>query len=308
MKTTVKASKNSPAHKTPSPVTQPADVAAFEAMKPEYDAMDDTLFMQINTDPIAAVTTVQGCYDPLIELRPVIQKHAPQFDIALLDRTLTMALALQYADGAAAAASKPGDELPKNAEEAIALRTLLQTAAVPLVQLGIVEGVRAGELSGGHGYRDLIHDLVTLSAMYRPHWPSIVGKVPFDMVTVDHANELATRIGHGIGVRDRTAPEVVEAARYRQAAYTTLFRAWAKVQNVIAFVRFEHGDADQYAPTLFVRTPGNGSKKAEASKPVTPGAPVIATPATPATPVAMGSVDAKGNPPSHMPGGSPFTG
>ena len=73
--------------------------------------------------------------------------------------------------------------------------------------------------------------ILALGNLYRVHWPAVTGKVPFTLAEVDRANDLATQIGEALGVRDRTSPEVVRAVHHRQAAYTLLFRTWARKKS-----------------------------------------------------------------------------
>ena len=92
-----------------------------------------------------------------------------------------------------------------------------------------------------------------------------------------------------LGIPSGNEATLTRDVRNRQAAYTTLFRAWARVQNVVAFVRYDQGDADKLAPTLFVRIPGSAKKTVTAK----PGAPVVASSEGPAVAVPASTGDAK---------------
>ena len=291
---------------TSNPMTfpAPADVAAYESLRSTLEAMSPEQFIVINTDIGAAVTTVLRACEDLRALRSEVVRQTPLFDVTLFDRARDMALALYYADGYYALEASRDDGLPNLADEGARLREVLRATAVPLVKLGMFPGSDLEHLDGGTGYRAIAHDLAALASHFRAHWVNAEGKVPIDAAVLDRANALVVAMLDALAVRDRTGPAVVHAARMRQAAFTLLFRSWQQIRRVVAFLRPEGDEAEQIAPSLYVRGPVVDRKK-DAEQPAKPtAAPVVAV-AKPTDDAASPFAGAAESEP-HAPGSEPF--
>lgn len=96
-----------------------------------------------------------------------------------------------------------------------------------------------------------------------------------------------------VGVREQGPESVAEVTADRQRAYTLFVTSHDQVRRAISYLRWEQGDVDDIAPSLFA---GKKRRETEPEHPSTPEQP--APPGGNGTPVNR-SLD-------HLPGGSPF--
>ena len=82
---------------------------------------------------------------------------------------------------------------------------------------------------------------------------------------VDRAPVLAQRLHVALGTkRNPGEPTPDDPQRVRARAFTLFARAYAEVRRGVAFVRFHHGDADAYAPSIYVKQRRRGAGGIEA--------------------------------------------
>jgi len=191
------------------------------------------------------------------------------FDFSLIEHVRERARALHYIDTLYTAQAALGQDLPRFAAEGAQLRDLLRDSAQLVGRLGLMPGTKLDAIDGGNGYRAIADDIETYANALRTHWDTVQGKVPVDLPTLARANRLSEEMLHALGARDRTSPEIVSAARLRQAAFTLLAHTWQEIRRVVAYLRPNGDDADRLAPSIYVRGPVVERKKdAEAAKPV----------------------------------------
>lgn len=110
---------------------------------------------------------------------------------------------------------------------------------------------------------------------------------------VEQASADAEAFLTALGIRNQPDSGKLEA-QLRDRAYTVLVRTYDEVRRLLAFLRWEEGDADRIAPSLFA---GRSARKREAvptgDMPTEESASPLAPP--PATPVRPG-----------LPGADPF--
>jgi len=319
MKTTKTVSENTVrnSHKTDASV--PADAAAFEEMKPEFDAMESGSLVAVNADPGAAVQVVLGHESELKALVPEIEKHAPTFDSGEIKRIGTYALALSYADARFAFASQPAEDLPALDAKAEKMEAVLIPALQLAVNSGALTGVALGDMPTGHGYRNRLFRVQSIAVAFRDNWSQLEGKLPFGREYLDEVEAHAVKFTQAMGVREHTDPKLIAATRDRQAAFTKLFTTWDRIRHVVQYVCADAIEAERIAPSIYVRSAPTRSKgEAPAGNDATATTPAMPT-AAPTTPrsFAMPGVDKDGNPIVVAPlssngdgsqklGGSPF--
>jgi len=318
----------------PISTDMPEHLAAYRAIEPELDAMDEASFLPINTDPESAASQVLSTEAVRQTLVSDLKRMAPTFEVEQLDRVRNLALALVWADRYYSIASKRIEKLPQLDDEAGHIEDVLRPTAEALAKLGLIDGSRLAELPTAHGYRNRVHVLGAFEALFRTNWDKLKSCVPFDAKLLERSFALTREMSDLLAVRERTSPEITDAARRRSAAYTLLMRAWPKIQAVVNYIRSERSDAENFAPSLFVRAaPERNSKQddktvacernassdanagSKGDVPQTPkpvlipgfdkdGKPVLLAPKD--APNAV-TVDPSRNIPSHLPGGNPFT-
>jgi hypothetical protein len=270
--------------------------AAFQQILPEVLAIEAKGLLTINIDVTNAVATAMGALPEIMALREQAST-LPGFEIRNFDSLELYALAMMHVQGEYVGASTPPAELLALNEEGVALRDVLHSDATALARRGLISGARLSDLKAGPGYKLLAEDLVGLSALLRSNWETIGGKTAITLAELDQAEELSAKLLSAVGAREQGPAAVAEVSLQRQRVFTLFAEAYDQVRRAICFLRWNEGDLDSIAPSLYSGR-GNVRRKAE-PQPVTP--PVIATGT--ATGVALnGSAVAA----PALPGGDPF--
>ena len=138
--------------------------------------------------------------------------------------------------------------------------------------------------------------------MMHDNWTAISGKTALQIADIDQAEALAERLITAIGLRDQGPAVLAESAENRQKAFTLFVNTYDQIRRVISYLRWNEGDVDQIAPSLYAGR-NTGRRKSPDPQPTTP-----ATPSVPTAPSA--STPANGAPPVgvDLPQSSPFVG
>lgn len=284
--------------------------AAYQQIQPEAEKVANKDLLVINIDVTTAVTTATGALPEIMALREQASKLQP-FDIKHFDTLETFVLATMHVQGEYVAASSPPEELLALNEQGIALREVLHSDATALAKRGLMNGAKLSSFKVSPGYKILAEDLVGLSALLRNNWAQIGTKTAITMAELDQAEDLSDKLLSAVGAREQAPAVLAEVAVQRQRVFTLFVHAYDQVRRAISFLRWEEGDLETIAPSLYGGR-GNVKKKVE-PQPATP--PATATPALPATPGLPGSplpapapTGAAGASPiaTGLPGSSPF--
>lgn len=169
------------------------------------------------------------------------------------------------------------------------LRETLLVDASALARRELVDAQRLTEFKGATGYRQVAFELLGLATVLRERWADIASKTAIQAEELDQAEKLAERILHAVGMKEQT-PSVTEAAKRRATAFY-LFVRLDQVRRAVTFLRWNEGDVDRIAPSVYAgRT--SGRRKEETKSQSTP-APSPAAPApagtSPAAPAPAGA-------------------
>lgn len=281
---------------TPYPsTTMPRFHAAYLRREDEMRSLGDAELSALNLDLVAAVVTVQGVLPHLRTLRGEMES-LPGVDLAQIDALEDYALAAAKANSDFAIANTPAEELPALVDRAVRLREVLVTEARALAARGLLDATQARSFQSGVGYRAVAEDLVNVASFLREHWEPIAARTGVQRFELDEATDLTASIFAALGVRQQAPQVAAETARMRQRAFTLLLRAYDQARRAVTFLRWEQGDADAYAPSLYAGR-SNGRRKADA-QPTTTATPTVASVASP-EPAFATSPDAVGLPNSN---------
>ncbi|MGK3963782.1 hypothetical protein WMF38_06345 [Sorangium sp. So ce118] len=297
------------------PSAPPQAAAAFDKALPEIEALSPDRLIAMNLDVPRVVSQVLGVLPGLRALRADIAEHLPTFDIARLDRLETYALAAWYAhllwlsSGDAESAVKP------LLAEAAPLRENLLGDAEALARRGLLEAATVADIRAGQGHIDVANDLVALSTLFSASWSEIAGKTAATAEEVKRAGEVGPQLLAALGVREHgKGPGPTEAADKRARAFALLVHAYDQVRRAIAFLRWDEGDADVIAPSLYkgrtgratssTDTPTTPPDEAPAGPAASPGTPAPGTPSGTAASPAPGAAPS-GTAASPAPGAAP---
>ena len=252
-----------PTTKKPSPKKPAAPSSAAEAfakVEPEIAALAPSEIAVINLDIPQAVSVVLGALPGLTALRPAIVHALPHHPIHLFDNLETYALAAWYAHLLALPAGSPSNPVKPLLEEAVPLRANLLGDAEALARRGLLDGDTVTEIRAGQGQIDTANDLVALSALFLASWGEIAQRTAATEAEVRRAGELGPLLLAALGVREHGAsPSPREPADRRARAFTLFTRAYSSTRRAVTYLRWDEGDTDLLAPSLYKGRGGRGS-------------------------------------------------
>ncbi len=283
-----------------TPVTQDSEVprfrAAYQQLIDEVRAVPPSELIAINIDIPTAVTTALGALPEIRALRGRMAAETPQFDIARFDKLESYTLAAGHAHTLFLAASAPAESIDELSSAALASRNLLLSDASALSTRGLIDGQRLKDLRGPSSLRNLAFDLFALAAILRDNWAKIDGKTALQLGELDKAETLADRLLTAVGLREQGPAILAASSENRQKAFTLFVTAYDQARRAVSFLRWNEGDVDDIAPSLYA---GRGTGR---RKPPTPPAP---TPPAPG-PIAPTATQAVNQAPAGLPGSDPF--
>jgi hypothetical protein len=231
----------------------PAEAAkAFAEVEPLLATLSPKELAPINTDIPRAVSIAVGAFPHIVALRADAAK-LPLFEITNVDRLGTYALAAWYAHLLALPATL-ASQLAALLDEAKPLREAMLLSAELLAHMGYFDKNAVKAIRAGQGNLDTANDLVALAALFTSGWLQVENKSPIQWEQVEQAAQLGPRILVALGVRDQPgvkAPDPADPGERRARAYTLFVRAYHQCRRAVTYLRWDEGDADEIAPSLF---------------------------------------------------------
>jgi hypothetical protein len=229
----------------------PRFCAAFAALLPEIRAVPESDFAAINIDVPSSVTTALGAWPEIRALRDQVAKDVSSFDITLLDKLESYALALGHAQTEYQTAMEPNPSLVALANENIKWRTILLNDVTTLISRGILPEAITSDLKGINGHKNIAFDLFALANVIKKNWDKVSNKTTVTQDELVQAQNLADKLVTAVGEREQAPMVEAEAVRDRQAAFTLFINAYDEVRSVISYLRRKQGDADSIIPSLY---------------------------------------------------------
>ncbi|MEP7122126.1 MAG: hypothetical protein ABJE95_14500 [Byssovorax sp.] len=241
------------------PGAPPKAQAAYELIKPELARLAPESLGKINLDISQAVSISLGVLPGLAFLRPAMAR-LPDFEIACFDKLETYALGAWYAHLLALPPASATNPVQVLLEEASALRLVLLSDAEALAARGLLDADSVAAIRTGKGNLDTANDLVALSALMGAAWSTIEHKTGATLDEVHRAGDLGPLLIAALGVREDGATATpAEAADRRVRAFTLFSTAYDQVRRGVTYLRWNEGDADSLAPSLYKGRGGSRS-------------------------------------------------
>jgi hypothetical protein len=272
---------------------------AFEKMQPKLLKLEPDQLVRMTTELTKAAAMALAAEEKIRELVPVIAAECPKFDLGHLEHLRDIALCAMYVDGAAYDVEV--DEMSAWIEEATELRRSLMIQAKALADRGLLDADRVASVRMGRGHHDLANAMFALSSLYRDAWSAVGDKSLVEVKELDRATSLGAQILRGLAKSEAGMSEGgTTATDMRVRAYSLLANTYAQVRRVVAFVRFDEGDANAFAPSIYGRRgPGRREAVVEAKDAGAPPGAVAAAPvvhAMPVVPPVANGASASGSP------------
>jgi hypothetical protein len=281
-----------------------ASSAALDRVLPELQALKASEVRSLIVDVPTAVSRVLGAAPKVLALRADIVRDAPSIDIRKIECLQDYAYALQEAHVRCLGTGKSPDELRALGDEGDALRDLLRSDGLALVNRGLIDPACLAACSGLAGYKTIATELGVLSSVMISHWPQIQGKCGVTEQDLKRAQGIAQALLAYVGVRDQSPEMKAAAIDLRDRAFTLLANSYDQAGRAVAFLRWNEGDADQIAPSLFGGKRRSTKSDAADQEQPDPGPTEATAPAVPGN--GSASPQAPVNPLPGRPNSNPF--
>jgi len=257
--------------------------ASYQRLLPEFQALPPDKTLRLNLEVTPAVSKVLGVIAGLRNYRDEISRRLIDFDLVRFDKVEDYAKALGHANTVCVTAVRREDGLRALYDEGLRLRETLHSDVRALIARGLLDAGTIKNLSGPNGHKNVAVDLQILAQVAKDNFSEIEGNCAIQRSEIEHAQKLASRILRVVGGRAQNPARAAEAVDMRNRVFTLLLRAYEDARRAIIYLRWDDGDADTIAPSLYKGRNG-GRKKAIVAEPVAPNAaPDNATNATVAT-------------------------
>ena len=243
-------------------------VAAYDKHVSDFHDLPDTkLLLRVNFDFTAAVAVVLGAQPLLLEHRATIRDHLPMIPLRYIDELDTIAHAALYAY-TQAQATQPESKLSALADDCRARRRQLHADAVAAMAHDLMPEDALHENPTGNGRLEIAQGLLGLCVAFRTWWHKVKGQTAVTEALLREHTSQAVELLAALG-RDEN-PATQESQRrdaqwLRAASY--FYHAYDQCRRAMGYVRWDEGDASDYAPAL-VGTRGPRTRSApEAPEP-----------------------------------------
>ncbi len=266
-----------------NPTPNPGDVVpalrfreALAAVRPELDSVEVSDFATMNFDLPSAVVTVLGCMPRLRELQGQVEQLA-FFDGARFARLETYALAASQAHTEYQMASRPLGPIAELTAELAVKRDLFTTDIQALAKRNFLDGSKLAELRGTTGSKNIAYDVMSLVAILRANWATVGSKTAVSVPELDDAERKANNLATAVGLKEYGESKKGDAYNTHMQAFTLFVRAYDQAQRAVTYLRWDQGDAERVAPTLYGSRNRKSGKKddVDATQPGPAPLPVV---------------------------------
>lgn len=197
--------------------------------------------------------------------------------------------------------------MPKGAVAGLAdklsdIRDQLLLDARALAGRRFIDGDRLKNCKMQPGYRPLASDVLTIVAVLKERWSTLVGKTPMTLAELNEAASKATDLLAAVGLKEQAPTTVGEAALIRQKAFGLFASSYEDARRAVLYLRAKEEDGDEIAPSIYGGRGRRGG--AESSESATAGAPGTSGGSTTPQPTSGPAITI--NNPSNLPVTAPF--
>lgn len=227
----------------------------FVRVEAEVRAVEEPL--PINVDVPSVVTLLLGSMPEITALRAEIGK-LPSFDLERFDKLRDYTLALAHTQAMYRSSHAPNDPLPGMSERLAEVRDVLLADATALAKRKLLDEARIPTMRTGIGYKNIAFDVTGLVELYLARWESIKDRTSVRQEELAEADRLARQVVNAVGLKEQGPAVQSAAAVLRQQAYTLVAKTYEDARRAITFLRYDEGDAEEIAPSLFAGRGGRG--------------------------------------------------
>jgi hypothetical protein len=199
--------------------------------------------------------------------RAQIIEELSKFPISVFDNLEDYVHATEHALAITSVPARIADAFPEESRQlAEKRRTLLGDIEV-LQRRGYIAEDATTNARGGKGLRNVAFDVRLFSEILLSALPACAGKTAVSVEELTSAKELASTVLRAIGERDLAVLSSPASLELRMRAFTLFADAYDKIRRAMTYLRWDEGDADTFAPTIYAhRGPGKGKATNEAAE------------------------------------------
>ncbi len=216
----------------------------------------------LNVDIKLAPSTVLGALPKILLFRARLTALA-DFDVRHLDTLAWHAAATMHAEAHYMGVSSGPARVAELAKQARTWRFLLLQDMAVMVTRGLLPAKKHAELKVRAGYKDLPFLLMALTLVYRDEWPKLNAHTTVREHELDEAENTAEQLSFAFASRADRNAAVNEANEQRRRNFTLLAQAYDQVRRGLSYLRWNEGDLEQIAPSLYR---GRGGSRRKASR------------------------------------------
>jgi hypothetical protein len=226
---------------------------AYQACLPEMQRLRTPQVQALNLDVMDAVRTVRGASERLSTLRAAAEASFNDFDLSLWDKLETYTFALIHAHDvyvlSVRSCAVPSD-LVNDAQQKF---ELLYAVAQGLVSRRLLDPSILKRAKGRRGQLRYAYGSLLLVEKLREAWPTLADKTGLSEDELTQAELSAERLASGVAKKNGPKEHAEQLAEMRDRAFTLFIYAYGHVRRAVQYLRWDHNDADAFAPSLYRR-------------------------------------------------------
>jgi hypothetical protein len=242
---------------------------ALAKLLPEASKIPEAECLAINTDVGEAGGTALWAATRMETLRDALVARFPDY-VVHLDGIVPAAQAVLQAQFNHSAAMTPPEAIPELEAKLVRMRAMLLADVQGLVLRGLLAQKDVPEMGTANAHRNLAFGTGALVALLRNNWDRVKSRTAVTEEELDEAQEAAQRLAVAVVVRERGESALGATAVIRRQLFTLLIRRYEFLRQAFAFLRWFDGDADKFAPSLYVNQRSRRKPEAETADSASP--------------------------------------
>jgi hypothetical protein len=218
----------------------------------------------LNVDIKLAPCIVLGALPKILTFRARLASLA-DFNLAHVDTLAWHAQATMQAEVHYMGACSGPAHVAELAKQARTWRFLLLQDMAIMVTRGLLSAKKHAELKLQAGYKDLPFLLMALTLLYRNEWPKLSAYTTVRERELDEATTTAEQLSFAYASRADRNIAVNAANDRRRRNFTLLAQAYDQVRRGLSYLRWNEGDLEEIAPSLYRGRGGSRRKPAPAA-------------------------------------------
>lgn len=273
--------------KLSAPPTADVLLTAFEKHVDEMRGLEDRrLLTRVNFDFPAATAIVLGAQPVLLGFRQDIHDELPKIPLRYVDELDSITHAALHVYMQSLTAPTPESKLVTLVDQSRSLRKKLQADAMAAVAHELMDPSALDGIPTGNGRLEIAQGVLGLCVAFRASWPRMKGKTALTEEMLTEATQAAVALLSALG-RDTNpslSGEAEPTAALWNRAVSLFFYAYDQCRRAMSHLRWDEGDAADFAPSILAHRGSRATKSADATPDASPASPTDPATNTPQSP------------------------